>query len=103
MSELSRTPAERARNAYSIFLNAMKPAGTAQKIAELMGTSETTISNIKNQKVEEALVLLYQLGFKVVSGDRVCVNRDVYAAMSTIARRAMSNEETANNLIWDEE
>ncbi len=103
MSSLSLSPTERARKAYSDFLNAMKPVGTAQKIAQLMGTSETTISNIKNQKVEEALLLLYQLGFKVVPSDRVCVDRQMYDALATIARRAMANEQSANNLIWDEE
>lgn len=103
MSELSLTPTERARKAYSEFLNAMKPVGTAQKIAELMGTSETTISNIKNQKVEDALYLLYQLGYKLVPADKVCVSRDMYASVTTIARRAFANEETANSLMWDDE
>lgn len=103
MSELSLTPTERARKAYTEFLNAMKPAGTAQKIAELMGTSETTISNIKNQKVEDAIHLLYQLGYKIVSGDRVCVSRDMYQAVTTVARRALANQDTADSLMWEDE
>jgi len=102
MNELSLSPSERARNAHSRVLQALSPNGTARKIAESLGTSETTISRIKGE-MENALTVLYQLGFKVVPFDQVCVNREVYEATVTIATHALGNEETARSLLMGEE
>jgi len=86
MNELSLSPSERARNAHSRVLQALSPNGTARKIAESLGTSETTISRIKG-----------------VPFDQVCVNREVYEATVTIATHAMGREETARSLLMGEE
>jgi len=102
MDELSLSPSERARNAHSRFLQALAPVGTARKIAEIMGTSETTVSRVKGE-MESALGLLYQLGFKVVPSDYVCVQRDAFDAAMTIAARAMRNEESARAILMGDD
>lgn len=101
MTELSSTPAERSRKAHSAVLQAMQDAGTARNVAVALGVSESTVSRIKTEKLEDAIALLYQLGFKVVDASRVCVARDRYEAMVTIAGAAMSCPETARKLIWE--
>jgi hypothetical protein len=102
MGQLSTSATERSRKAFTAFLDAMKPDGTARNVAQAMGVSEATVSRIKNEKVEDAIALLYQLGFKVVDESRVCVDRSAYEALSTLARKAMSCDQTARRLIWDE-
>lgn len=103
MTALSSTPSERSRKAHSDVLRALQPSGTQATVALALGVSESTISRTKTEKLEDSIALMYQLGFKVVSGDRVCVDRDKYEAMCTIARAAMSCPVTANRLIWDGE
>lgn len=103
MSQLSQSPIERSRKAHSAVLQALQPSGTQANVALALGVSESTVSRTKTEKLEDAIALLYQLGFKVVSGERVCVDRDKYEAMCTIARAAMSCPLTAQRLIWDEE
>jgi hypothetical protein len=102
-AELSLTPAEKARKAHGMVLRAMEEPGTGRGLAQVLGTSEATVSRIKTEKLEDVLVLLYQLGFKVVEGTRICVARDRYEAMVTIARAAMACPETARSLIWEGE
>jgi len=102
IAEVSLTCAERSRIANTAFLRKLEPRGTAANVAIAMGTSETTVSNTKD-KMEASLALLYQLGFKVVDDSRICVQRETYAAMVTLARRAMADEAMVKKLTWDEE
>lgn len=81
----------------------MEEPGTQRNIAQVLGVSESTISRTKTEKLEDSISLLYQLGFKVVDQSRVCVSRDRYEAMVTIASAAMSCPETARRLIWEGE
>ena len=81
----------------------MQDAGTARTVAQVLGVSESTVSRTKTEKLEDSLVLLYHLGFKVVPEENVCVRRDRYEAMVTMARAAMTCQETTNRLVWDEE
>jgi transcriptional regulator with XRE-family HTH domain len=103
MSELLISPLERSRKAYSNVLQALQDPGTQRNLAQIMGTSESTISRIKTEKLEDTLALLYQLGFKLVSADRVCINRKRYEALETIARAAMAKEEHSRRLFLEEE
>lgn len=102
MPELCTPPLERSRKALSRVLQTMQDPGTARNVAQVLGVSESTISRTKEQ-LDNALALMYQLGFKVVPEDHVCVQRDRYEAMSTLARAAMACEETSRKLIWESE
>jgi hypothetical protein len=103
MSELSTPPAERARAAHAAVLRSMEEPGTGRNLAQVLGVSETTVSRTKTEKLEDAITLLYHLGFKVVEASRVCVARDRYEAMVTIAGAAMSCPVTAKRLIWEDD
>jgi hypothetical protein len=103
MTQLSITPAERSRKAHAAILRAMEAPGTGRNVAQVLGVSETTVSRIKTEKLEDAITLMCHLGFKVVDESRVCVDRAAYEAMSTLARKAMACDATARRLIWDEQ
>jgi len=103
MSELSNTPLERSRKALSSVLQAMQEPAIGKTLAISMGTSESTISRIKSEKLEDVLALVYQLGFKVVPSDRVCVDKRTYESIAHIASRAMADESTAQKLVWGDE
>lgn len=97
------TSHERSRKAHSLLLQAMQDPGTQRQIALALGVSESTVSRTKTEKLEDAVTLIYQLGFKVVASDRVCVDRLKFEAVLMLARAAMSDEDTVRKLVWEEE
>lgn len=68
-----------------------------------MGVSEATISRLKNEHLAGFCAMLAHAGLKVVPVAYVCVNRESYEAITLIASRAMSNQDTAKKLLWDED
>lgn len=100
MSEVSVTPVERARKGVQLALQRMQDAGTASQVAVSMGVSESTISRIKNERLEETLLLLAHLGIKCVPSDFKCVDRATYDFLTTTHQRVMQR---APELIWDSE
>lgn len=103
MTAVSQSATEKARKAHSMVLQRMQEPGIQAVLAVAQGVSESTISRIKTEKLEDALMLLSHLGFKVVPESKVCVDRTMYEAMVTIASRAMSDESTARSLVWEED
>ena len=100
MSELSRTPAEKARKAFASVLQSMQEVGTQRNVAQVLGVSEATVSRIKTEKLEDAMTLLYHLGFKVVNNEMKCYPADYVQALHTMARMQMQT--TAPILDWDD-
>lgn len=100
--ELSISPHEKARKAYARVLQSLQEPGTQKALAHALGTSEATVSRIKTEKLEDALALLYQLGFKVVSADKVCVDRQALEFMRQAALRLLATQESAARL-WEDE
>lgn len=103
MSELSISPAERARKAYTRVLSALQRPGTQVAIAAVLGQSEATVSRIKNERLEESLAFLYALGFKVVPAEMTCVQPEALAFMRQTTARVLSNEAQAQELFRDDE
>ena len=86
MPELSSTVAARSRKAHAQVLQAMQDPGTQRNLAQVLGVSESTISRTKSEKLEDAMTLLYHLGFKVVPQDMTCYPDDYMRALHTLAR-----------------
>lgn len=99
MSALSLTPAERARKSLSKVLQSMQDPGTQRNVAQVLGVSESTVSRIKTEKLEDAITLLCHLGFKVVPSDMQCFPADYVQALHTMARMQM--QQAAPTLDWD--
>ena len=100
MPALSLPPAERSRKAHSRLLTAMQEPGTQRNLAQVLGVSEATVSRIKNEKLEDALTLIYQLGFKCVPGDHECVPTEYLQALRVMAKAHMA--QPIANLHWDD-
>lgn len=81
-------------------MQAMQEPGKAGAIAVTMGLSDSTISRIKNERLEEVLTILAHLGLKVVPVDAHCVSRETYEFLTRAHARVMAK---APELIWDEE
>lgn len=102
MTELQHEPRERSRKALAAVLQALQEPGTQKALAVALGTSESTLSRIKTEKLEDALTLVYQLGFKLVPSDRACVRRDAVEFLRQIAANVLSNEDSAWQALGDE-
>lgn len=99
----SSTPAERSRKMVSLVLQRMQEPGRQVAIAALMGVSESTVSRLKNEQLENLTHLLVHAGLKIVPFESVCVDRLTYESMVHIATRAMANPQTAKQLVWEDE
>lgn len=73
------------------------------RIAEQIGVNDSTISRFKDGGLAQAAALLAACGLKVVKTDRICVDVRRYEAMCTLAQAALSCNETAQRLIWDDQ
>lgn len=100
MNAVSKTPAERARNGALLALQRLQDPGTAAHVAVSMGVSEATVSRIKNERMEETLLLLAHLGLKCVPSDFKCVSRETYDFLTATHQRVMR---VAPDLVWDSE
>lgn len=65
-SELSLSIHERARKAKELVFQTLSQAGYIVAIAASLGISPASVYKIKRHMLEEALLLLYAAGFKVV-------------------------------------
>lgn len=101
MAEVSTDVRERSRKAHAALLQVMQEPGTARTLAIAMGVSESTISRAK-QDTEAVIALLYQLGFKVVAQDAVCVDRARLEAVLTLTNAALAAEGALQRLVVGE-
>lgn len=98
--KLSETPQERSRKAYARVLSAMGEPGRQVALAATLGTSESTISRLKTERMEDVLTLLYALGFKIVGNDKVCIDSTALEFMRSTTARAL-NAGCAN--LWEDD
>jgi hypothetical protein len=100
MTPVSRTPAETTRKGVQLALQALQEPGKAGALAVAMGVSDSTVSRIKTERLEEAVLFLAHLGLKVVPADFRCVDPAAYAFLTSTHQRVMQR---APELIWDQE
>lgn len=102
MPESSQPAPERARKYVSSALRAIASVGQ-RPLAEALGVSEATVSrHISEGHLERALQILAQVGLKVVHADRVCVRESEWMMITRIASRALANERTARELLFED-
>lgn len=94
---MERDPKERARKGYSLVLRELADPGRQSGIAAAMGVSESTVSRIKSERLEEAITLLSYLGLKVVPADFRCVSAATYQFLTETHQRIMAE---APQLVW---
>jgi hypothetical protein len=84
-----------------LALRALQEPGRASALATSMGLSESTVSRIKTERLEEALLFLAHLGLKTVPTEYQCVDPKTFAAFEVLWERAMS-QTTPTKLIFEE-
>lgn len=100
MPPVSKTPAETARKGVQLALQALQEPGKAGAVAAAMGVSDSTISRIKTERLEEVVMVLAHLGLKVVPAEFKCVDPAAYTFLTTTHQRVMQK---APQLIWEQE
>lgn len=98
MTEVSTTPPERARKAVQAVLQRLQEPGTGVAVAAAMGVSESTVSRIKTERLEEVALFLACLGFKLVPAEFKCVDPAAYAFLTKTHEKIMR---TNPALIWE--
>lgn len=88
-----------AQRGYSVALRRLADM-KATKVAEAMGTSDATISTLKNQHLEQCLLLLAHLGLKVVDAKARCLAPDAFTFLTSTHQRVMQQ---APQLVWEED
>ena len=100
MAASSLPPAERARKGSQLALQALQEPGRAAALAVAMGCSESSISRLKNEHMEQVLLFIAHLGLKVVPMEHTCVSRETYEFLTRSHQRVMAQ---APQLIWGED
>jgi len=100
MNSLLKTPAETARKGVQRALQSLQEAGKAGAVALSMGVSDSTVSRIKTERLEECVLMLAHLGLKVVPTDFKCVDRAAYDFLTSTHERVMRK---SPELIWETE
>lgn len=104
MSALCTPPVERARKIACTVLRAVQRDATQAAIAAAMGTSESTLSRmLAPEHLDKMALMLAHAGLKVVPVERICVDPQIYEAMTRIATKAMSDTESVQRLVWGDE
>ena len=101
MNSSSFTPIERARKAASTILRALQDPGRQGSIATAMGVSESTVSRMKNDQLDQFCLLLAHAGLKVVPMEMQCFPQDKVHALLTLARDHLQQIEHPDQLTWD--
>lgn len=84
-------------------MRALQEPGRAAGVATAMGLSEATVSRIKNERIEEAVMFMAYLGLKVVPSDYQCVDSKTFAAFEVLYAKAMSQTTPAKLIFEDSE
>jgi hypothetical protein len=69
VGELESTALEKSRKAFARVLQSMQSTGKAAAAATVLGVSDSTVSRVKNEKLEDSIKLIYLMGFKLVESD----------------------------------
>lgn len=101
MSTLSAAVADRSRKNLAAILQRLASIGQA-KAAEALGTSESTVSRMKDKELEQLAKLLAVLGLKVVPVEMRCFDPDAIGAILALAKARLASIERPEQLAWDE-
>jgi enolase len=109
MSPVSEGEAATSSNRLRAGLQLVETA-LSQTSLDVLSTAidkdDTQVCKIRSgqigAQIKDVVKLLHAAGLKVVPADRICVARDKFQAMVTIASAAMSCPDTVKKLTWDE-
>jgi len=79
----------------------MQEPGRQVAIATAMGVSESTVSRLKNDQLDQFCLLLAHAGLKVVPIEMQCFPADKVQALLTLARDHLATIEHPDQLVWE--
>jgi hypothetical protein len=103
IGELDSTALEKARKAFARILQAMQSTGKATAAATILGVSDSTVSRVKNEKLEDAIKLIYLMGFKLVESDCELVDSVELSTLKANTIRLYQYEQIHGALDCEEE
>jgi hypothetical protein len=83
------TPRDRAKAGHSLFLRRMSEVN-AGDVAQMLGWSDSKVSTLKNERMEECIALLAHVGIKLVRSDAVAMDRNAHAFITAALSRIVS-------------
>lgn len=95
MTELFVNPSDKARKALASVFQVLKTGGKQGQVATCIGMSDAAMSRFTNEQLEQAIVILYHSGFKVVSQEMHCYPGKDVEAWYAAYKRAMDHAATA--------
>ena len=101
MSASSPTVSERARKSHVTVLRALQEPGRQVALATAMGVSESTVSRIKTEQLEQFCNLVAHLGLKLVPAEYRCVDEKTFGAFQILWEKAMSQTSAAKLIFED--
>ncbi|PNG53200.1 MULTISPECIES: CII family transcriptional regulator [unclassified Variovorax] len=101
MAASSPTVHERARKTQMTILRALQEPGRQVALATSMGISESTVSRLKNDQLEQFSELLAHLGLKVVNQEMQCFPPDQIQALLTLSKVHLASIERPDQLVWE--
>lgn len=101
MTPMSSAVAERSRKTYTRVLQALAEPGSQRNLAQELGSSESTVSRIKNEQLESCIAFLVAAGFKVVPAEVQCYAPEYVQALHVLAKRQIQENTRPAPLDWE--
>lgn len=98
---MDKDTAVMAAKVESAVIGALHRLGQVS-VAKEIGVQESTLSEMKGKQIPLVSRVIAACGLKVVAADRICVKREEWALVTRIAARALGNEATAMQLLWED-
>ncbi len=84
-----------------MILRALQEPGKQAAIAVSMGVSESTVSRMKTDQLEQLCLLLAHAGLKIVPVEMQCFPEDKVQALLTLSRAHLADISRADQLVWE--
>lgn len=94
-------PHERARKIAHALRSAVQGSSQAA-IAAAIGVSESTVSRLLADHVDNVAAIIAHVGMKTVPVDKVCVPAATWAEYQRVYRRVLANEQAAQSIVLED-
>ena len=94
-------PPERARKIAANVRQAVN-ADSQASIAAAIGVSPATVSRLISEHLDHVAAILAHLGLKLVSEDKVCIERTIWEHHCRVVRRVYATEDRAREILEED-
>jgi hypothetical protein len=96
MTNATETPRDIARKGHSLALRRLAEK-KATVVAREMDETDSSISKLKNEQLEQCILLLAHLGIRLVPADAKCLSEQAYQFLTSTHARFVRK---APQLVW---